>query len=101
MGYSVQKPCKVCGKMYTPCSTCEKDNGIFHWRTVACSEKCATIYFERVRKARMPRQENVTVMKKSDTKPKMCYVDAKENTDKEKTYQKKIDKNIKESEKIE
>ena len=97
MGYSVQKPCKVCGKMYTPCSTCEKDNGIFHWRTVACSEKCAAIYFERVRKARMPKQENAI----ENDAPKIHYVDVKNNTNKEKTYQKKTDKNIKESEKIE
>lgn len=101
MGYSVQKPCKVCGKMYTPCSTCEKDNSIFHWRTVACSEKCAAIYFERVRKARMPKQETETAIKTDDDKSKIRYVDAKSNTNKEKTYQKKIDRNIKESEKIE
>ncbi len=97
MGYSVQKPCKVCGKMYTPCSTCEKDNSIFHWRTVACSEKCAAIYFERVRNARMPKQKNAV---KNDIQ-KMHYVDVKNNTNKEKTYQKKNDKNINESEKIE
>lgn len=48
MGYKVQKPCKVCGKMYTPCADCENENTTFHWRTVVCSYECAMEYFRRV-----------------------------------------------------
>lgn len=52
MAYKVQKPCKVCGKMYTPCSDCEKDKTVFRWRTVACSEECGKKYFQMVMEAR-------------------------------------------------
>ena len=45
----------------------------------------------------MPKQKNAV---KNDIQ-KMHYVDVKNNTNKEKTYQKKNDKNINESEKIE
>ncbi|MBQ0036428.1 MAG: hypothetical protein KBT35_05880 [Firmicutes bacterium] len=52
MAYKVQKPCKVCGKMYTPCGDCENDKSAFHWRTVACSIGCGKKYFELVEKER-------------------------------------------------
>ena len=52
MGYKIQKPCKICGKLYTPCADCENGKGIFHWRTVACSQKCASEYFTMVIEAR-------------------------------------------------
>lgn len=52
MAYKVQRPCKVCGKLYTPCADCEKDKSAFHWRTVACSPECGKKYFEMVMKAR-------------------------------------------------
>ena len=53
----VQKPCKTCGKMFTPCSDCERDKNMFHWRTVACSLECAKAYFAKVEEARKPKQE--------------------------------------------
>lgn len=53
MSYKVQKPCRVCGKMYTPCSDCENDKSIFRWRTVACSIECGREYFSRIEKSRM------------------------------------------------
>lgn len=56
MTYKVQKPCKVCGKMYTPCSDCERDNNMFHWRTVACSLECGKKYFKMVEEARTPKE---------------------------------------------
>lgn len=58
MGYKVQKPCKVCGKMYTPCYDCERDKTAFHWRTVACSIKCGIKYFKMVEEARNPKPIN-------------------------------------------
>ena len=48
----VQKPCKTCGKMFTPCADCERDKSMFHWRTVACSLECAKAYFAKVEEAR-------------------------------------------------
>ena len=53
----VQKPCKTCGKMFTPCADCERDKNMFHWRTVACSLECAKAYFAKVEEARKPKQE--------------------------------------------
>lgn len=58
MTYKVQKPCRVCGKMYTPCSDCENDNAAFHWRTAACSLPCAAKYFDMVKKARNKSSDN-------------------------------------------
>lgn len=55
--YKVQKPCKVCGRMYTPCADCESDKTAFHWRTVACSRECGMKYFEMVLNARKPKVE--------------------------------------------
>ena len=48
MSYKVQKPCKICGKMYTPCSDCETDDKVFHWRKVACSYECGQKYLAKV-----------------------------------------------------
>ena len=61
MAYKVQKPCRTCGKMYTPCSDCEKDKSAFHWRTVACSIKCAMEYFEKIEASRKPKGDNIEV----------------------------------------
>ena len=62
MAYKVQKPCKVCGKMYTPCFDCEQDNKTFRWRTVACSMKCGMEYFKMVEEARKPKAEIKTII---------------------------------------
>ena len=61
MAYKVQKPCRTCGKMYTPCSDCEKDKSAFHWRTVACSLKCAMEYFEKIEESRKPTCDSIEV----------------------------------------
>lgn len=61
MAYKVQKPCRTCGKMYTPCSDCEKDKSAFHWRTVACSMKCAMEYFEKIEESRKHKGDNIEV----------------------------------------
>ena len=50
--YKVKKPCKVCGKLFTPCSDCENDKTAFHWRTVACSIECGRKYLAMVLEAR-------------------------------------------------
>ena len=61
MSYKVKKPCRICGKMYTPCADCESDKGVFHWRTVACSMKCAMEYFNKIEESRKPNCDNVGV----------------------------------------
>ena len=62
MAYKVQKPCKVCGKLYTPCFDCEQDVKTFRWRTVACSMKCGMEYFRMVEEARKPKVETKEVV---------------------------------------
>lgn len=37
-------PCRVCGKLFEPCSTCQKHNDMFRWRNFACSRVCAEKY---------------------------------------------------------
>ena len=37
-------PCRVCGKLFEPCSTCQKHNYMFRWRNFACSRECAEKY---------------------------------------------------------
>lgn len=37
-------PCRVCGKLFVPCSYCQSHADVFRWRNFACSIECATIY---------------------------------------------------------
>lgn len=37
-------PCRVCGKLFEPCATCQAHNNMFRWRNFACSIKCAEKY---------------------------------------------------------
>lgn len=37
-------PCRVCGKLFEPCATCQSDNSMFRWRNFACSKECAEKY---------------------------------------------------------
>lgn len=61
MAYKVQKPCRICGKMYTPCADCENDKSAFHWRTIACSMKCAMEYFEKIEESRKPNGDSIEI----------------------------------------
>ncbi len=54
----VQKPCKICGKMFTPCADCENDKTMFRWKRVACSPECAKKYFARIASSRQLNPEN-------------------------------------------
>ena len=97
MAYKIQKPCKVCGKMYTPCNDCENDNSVFHWRTVACSIACASKYFEMVSNARNSKPENMTM----STDEKISEVTELSDENKvKKIYKKVVKKNNEESEQI-
>lgn len=37
-------PCRVCGKLFEPCATCQAHNDMFKWRNFACSRECAEKY---------------------------------------------------------
>lgn len=37
-------PCRVCGKLFEPCSYCQSHADVFRWRNFACSRECATKY---------------------------------------------------------
>lgn len=37
-------PCRVCGKLFEPCSYCQTHSDIFRWRNFACSRECAVKY---------------------------------------------------------
>lgn len=54
----IQKPCRVCGKLFTPCADCENDKTMFRWKRIACSQKCAKEYFAKVEASRQPKAES-------------------------------------------
>ena len=37
-------PCRVCGKLFTPCAYCQAHEDVFRWRNFACSRECALKY---------------------------------------------------------
>ena len=37
-------PCRVCGKLFDPCTYCQSHSDIFMWRNFACSIECARKY---------------------------------------------------------
>lgn len=37
-------PCRVCGKLFKPCTYCQSHSDIFMWRNFACSIECAQKY---------------------------------------------------------
>lgn len=45
-------PCRVCGKMFTPCNKTSSALGAFNYREVACSPECGAEYLRRVQAAR-------------------------------------------------
>lgn len=57
MSGKVQKPCRICGKMFTPCADCENDKTMFRWKRVACSPECAKEYFAKIEASRQPKVE--------------------------------------------
>lgn len=58
MANKVQKPCRICGKMFTPCADCENDKTMFRWKRIACSQKCAKEYFAKVESSRQAKAAN-------------------------------------------
>lgn len=37
-------PCRVCGKLFEPCTYCQSHSDVFRWRNFACSIECAYKY---------------------------------------------------------
>lgn len=55
-------PCRVCGKMFTPCNKTSGALGAFNYREVACSPECGAEYLRRVQAARQkPSAPDATV----------------------------------------
>lgn len=80
----VQKPCRICGRMFTPCFNCETDNTMFRWRRVACSFECAKEYFDKIEKTRQsktPNQEIITYIPLSDVKTEQIVEKNMESSD--------------------
>lgn len=50
-------PCRVCGKMFTPCNKTSSALGAFNYREVACSPECGAEYLRRVQAARQKSSE--------------------------------------------
>lgn len=108
MPYKVMKPCKVCGKMYTPCFDCENDKTSFHWRAVACSYECGQKYLAAVMEARSDKKEayadteNPSINDSIEKNGPTDQVDKKAEKDSASVQsKKKTSRNIKEREKIE
>ena len=67
-------PCRVCGKMFTPCNKTSGALGAFNYREVACSPECGAEYLRRVQAARQKSSETPDAIvstddKKNDNKP--------------------------------
>ena len=56
----VKKICRICGKEYTPCSYCENDKMVFHYRTICCSRACAQVYLASVLEARKSEENKIS-----------------------------------------
>lgn len=69
-------PCRVCGKLFTPCVFCQSHQGTFRWRNFACSIDCAKEY---IQKATEYRQANREKIEKSSDTPKNNIEETKEN----------------------
>ena len=60
-------PCRVCGKLFEPCSYCQSHSDIFRWRNFACSRECATKYINDTIVYRESQKRQVTKSKKIET----------------------------------
>ena len=50
-------PCRVCGKMFTPCNKTSGALGAFNYREIACGPECGAEYLRRVQAARQKPSE--------------------------------------------
>lgn len=82
-------PCRVCGKMFEPCSYCQSHVDVFRWRNFACSLECAKKYINKAsayREEQRKKRENIisdneviisdnTQIKKKSVKKKIVNID--------------------------
>lgn len=61
MANKIQKPCRVCGKMFTPCADCENDKTMFRWKKFTCSLDCAKEYFAKIEESRQQKIVSETI----------------------------------------
>ncbi len=105
MASKVQKPCRICGKMFTPCANCENDKTMFRWKRVACSPECAKEYFSKVEEIRLHHAKNSETCANKVENIEIDNTVLEENTVvediKSKRTRKKNDIKIEESEQIE
>ena len=63
-------PCRVCGKLFTPCSYCETHSDVFRWRNFACSIECAKKYIDKAiayrESSKHSKESKTDVLKKVD-----------------------------------
>lgn len=75
-----QIQCRVCGKLFTPCSYCSEHNDTFRWRNFACSIECAREYIAKVEAVRSQakhesKAETPVVTPKQNKKKKFMNVE--------------------------
>lgn len=78
MNYKVQIPCKVCGKLFTPCDSSNNSDRIFQWESIACSKECGNEYFKLVLEERaktsLPKHNSETGGNKKVVKKKISDI---------------------------
>lgn len=77
-------PCRVCGKLFTPCAYCQTHADVFRWRNFACSIECAQKYVADTLEYR-------TTSKNKDSKPVVVDI-IQENVEQPVTTKKKLKK---------
>lgn len=95
MASKIQKPCRVCGKMFTPCADCENDKIMFRWKKFSCSLDCAKKYFVKIEESRLAKTGTEFIYDNSMT---VSGENGTENPKQKKIRKKTIDE--KESEQI-
>lgn len=86
-------PCRVCGKLFEPCVTCQTHNDMFRWRNFACSRECAEKYISET----IAYRNSLKQRRNSDTVESVHETDnaiENNNTTKKRNYRKKLENNI-------
>lgn len=86
-------PCRVCGKLFEPCATCQAHNDIFRWRNFACSRECAEKYISETiayRNSLKQSRNGNSIESVSET----SNIVENNNTTKKKNYRKKSANNV-------
>lgn len=78
-------PCRVCGKLFEPCSYCQSHADVFRWRNFACSRECALKYIDDTIAYRESQKQmkNVSMKRPATTRNKINKknsIDIVENT---------------------